>query len=214
MAFMTKKLKAVLYGILPFIMIILCASMITYIFAATKFELLISGQIGYEVQKGTGTEEDPFLIYSVGPNDGTAKIGTFNFYAGNNAEATTISALYRIVKADISKASIKVNKQYYTGKEICPGKDDIVIMLKNNVLKAQDYEIISYTNNINKGKAKVTVRGVGDYGGIKTASFTISNKSMYYMISFNGNGATSGSMKDLQIKYGNSYKLTKNKSGI
>lgn len=86
MAFMTKKLKAVLYGILPFIMIILCVSMITYIFAATKFELLISGQIGYEVQKGTGTEEDPFLIYSVGPNDGTAKIGTFNFYAGNNAE--------------------------------------------------------------------------------------------------------------------------------
>ena len=83
---MGKRLKAVLYGILPILMIVLCASMITYIFAATKSELLISGKIGYEREKGTGTEEDPFLIYSIGSSSGNAEQGSFNFYAGKNTE--------------------------------------------------------------------------------------------------------------------------------
>lgn len=67
-------------------MILLTASMVTYIFAATKSELLIEGQIGYVREKGTGTEEDPFLIYSVGANDETAVQGSFNYYAGKNKE--------------------------------------------------------------------------------------------------------------------------------
>jgi len=83
---MNKKVKGILYAILPAVMLMLCMGMITYIFAATKAELKIEGYIGYEVPKGTGTEEDPFLIYSVGPNDGTATIGSFNFYAGNNVD--------------------------------------------------------------------------------------------------------------------------------
>lgn len=89
---MSRRIKAVLYSALPILMIILCASMITFIFAATKSELRIEGQIGYERPKGTGTEEDPFLIYNIGPNDGTATIGSFNFYAGKNATNTNYFA--------------------------------------------------------------------------------------------------------------------------
>ena len=66
-------------------MIMLCMGMVTYIFAATKSELLVEGQIGYVRPKGTGTEEDPFLIYDVGANDGTATQGSFNYYAGKNS---------------------------------------------------------------------------------------------------------------------------------
>ena len=83
---MSKKIKYILYSLLPILMILLTAGMVTYIFAATKSELLIEGQIGYVREKGTGTEEDPFLIFSVGPNDGTATQGSFNYYAGKNAE--------------------------------------------------------------------------------------------------------------------------------
>lgn len=131
-------------------------------------------------------------------------------YAGNEEEPVKALGLYRITRADIGKASVKVNKQYYTGNEVCPDKSQIIITLNGTQLRAQDYEIVSYGNNIKKGKAKLTVKGVGDYGGSKTVNFTIANKSMFYMISFNANGATSGSMKDLQIKYGQSYNLTKN----
>ena len=43
-----------------------------------------------------------------------------------------------------------------------------------------DYEIVTdgYTKNINKGTAKLTVRGIGEYGGTKTASFKIKAQKM------------------------------------
>lgn len=131
-------------------------------------------------------------------------------YRGIGEQPSTISGLYRVVQADIGKATVKVNKQYYAGKEVCPNKSQIVVTLKGQVLSNKDYEIVSYSNNHNKGTAKVTIRGVGNYGGTKTVNFTIANKSMSYIISFNANGATSGTMKDMQIKYGKSYTLTKN----
>lgn len=156
-----------------------------------------------------GTEVSPSDIVPAGTVLEVVVTGKGN-YAGDGEKPATISGIYRVVGANIAKASVKVNKQYYTGKQICPDKSQIVITLNGKVLKAQDYEIVSYANNINKGNAKITVRGVGNYGGSKTVSFTIANKSMYYMIAFNANGATSGSMKDMQVKYGKSYTLTKN----
>ena len=140
----------------------------------------------------------------------TMEVTGKGIYAGEGEKAATISGNYRIVGADMGRATIKVNTQYYTGKEICPDKSQIVITLNGKVLAAQDYEIVSYSNNINKGTAKITVKGVGDYGGSKAANFTIANKSMYYMLSFNANGATSGSMRDMQLTYGKNYTLTNN----
>lgn len=36
----------------------------------------------------------------------------------------------------------------------------------------------SYINNIRKGTAKVTLRGIGEYGGLKTVTFKIGAKSV------------------------------------
>ena len=52
--------------------------------------------------------------------------------------------------------------QPYTGSEIQPGKNQMTV---KGGLKAENFEIVGYTNNIKKGTAKVTLRGVGDYGG-------------------------------------------------
>ena len=46
-------------------------------------------------------------------------------------------------------------------------------------VSADEYEIISYTNNINKGTAKLTIQGQGNYGGTKTVSFKIKGKSLF-----------------------------------
>lgn len=176
---------------------------------AYKYYYYESVQLDDGTQRDAGTEVSSKDIVPIGAVLEVVVTGK-GLYAGNGEKPATISGLYRIVGADIAKASVKVNKQYYTGKEVCPDKSQIVITLNGTVLRAQDYEIVSYTNNINKGKAKITVKGVGNYGGSKTVNFVIANKSMFYMISFNGNGATTGSMKDMRIQYGKSYALTKN----
>lgn len=121
-----------------------------------------------------------------------------------------ISGVYRVVGGDISKATIKINDQFYTGREVRPGKSQISVTLKGKLLSDEDYEIIAYANNIDKGSAAITLKGVGDYGGSKTANFKITDKSMYYIVSFNGNQATSGSMKSMQLTADKEYTLANN----
>ena len=116
-----------------------------------------------------------------------------NYYTGS------ISGTYRIVSADISKANVIIPVQYYTGSPIYPDKSQLTVKLGNQILKAEDYDIIGYTNNTAKGTAKLTIKGKGNYGGIKTVSFKIAQRSFGMTIRFMGNGATAGSMRDQLI---------------
>ena len=112
-----------------------------------------------------------------------------------NYEGETVVA-FRIIadNKNLSKAVIKVDDQYYTGKEIEPHgtdekKDDravkVSIKIKENgttttydLREGVDYEILGYTRNINKGTAKITIHGIGTYGGTKTGSFKIKQQQM------------------------------------
>lgn len=119
-----------------------------------------------------------------------------------------ISEIYRIVAGDVSKATVTVPAQFYTGDPIEPNEDEITVKLGKIYLPSSDFEIESYENNINKGTAYVTIRGIGDYGGTKRVKFTIKQKTMAQTIHFNPNGATSGTMKDMTIS--KDTRLTKN----
>lgn len=91
------------------------------------------------------------------------------------------SATYRIVPQSLAKATVKVADQEYTGKPIIPDKSDITVTVNKVELEEDDYEIVSCTNNVNKGSATLTIRGVGDnYGGIKTVKFKIDAKTMFW----------------------------------
>ncbi len=120
----------------------------------------------------------------------------------------SVSSSYRIVQADISKASVSIPVKYYTGRPVYLSKADITVKLNKQILSSSDYDIVGYTGNTYKGTAKVTLRGKGNYGGYKTVSFKIVQKSLGITIRFHGNGNTSGSMKD-QIIYKDT-KLIKN----
>ncbi len=87
---------------------------------------------------------------------------------------------YRIVQSDISKARVTVPTQIYTGEELRPGKDILQVKIGNVSLWETDYEIVEYRNNIKKGKASVTIRGVGNYGGTKTVQFTIRPRILFW----------------------------------
>lgn len=107
-------------------------------------------------------------------------------YAGGEATGT-----YRIIKGgyDIGSATIKITDQDYTGKPVQIRKQsqfvtDKVFIKNGNVKRTltigQDMEVVpgSYVKNVNRGTAKVTFRGINDFGGTKTVSFRIGSRSI------------------------------------
>ena len=92
-----------------------------------------------------------------------------------------LTGSYRVVQADISKVAAKVADQTYTGSAIKPGKEDITLTMKKVPLTADDYEIVSYSNNVKKGTANVIIRGVGNYGGTKKITFKIKSKKVGFL---------------------------------
>ena len=91
----------------------------------------------------------------------------------------TVSCVYRITKADIGKAVITIPTQTYTGRAIKP-ENEIKIKLNGQILPTENYTITGYSNNINKGTATVTISGINDCGGTKTAKFKIKGKGLLW----------------------------------
>lgn len=83
----------------------------------------------------------------------------------------------KVCRKSIASAKVTVKPQTYTGSEIQPGTDQITVKVGGQILSTGDYEIVGYTNNIKKGTAKVTIRGVGNYGGAKIVNFRITQKT-------------------------------------
>ena len=142
-------------------------------------------------EKGAGSVADP----ADRPQPGTVirvavKVkcsGKSNYTS--DAEGTVLTGLYRIIDSgrDISKYTVKVKDPsklaYAGGDEILPLKgDDLIVSRKVSgkveTLTASDYEIVSIKNNRLVGKATVTIRGKGLYGGTKTFTVKIGARSM------------------------------------
>ena len=92
---------------------------------------------------------------------------------------------YRVVNKSVSSASVKIQVKAYTGKQIkLTGEDFTKIKVgSNDLILGTDYVIIdsSYTNNINKGTASVTIKGIGNYGGTKKVTFKITTREFIFL---------------------------------
>ncbi|MBD5486907.1 MAG: hypothetical protein HDR18_15550 [Lachnospiraceae bacterium] len=118
----------------------------------------------------------------------TAKgMGAYAGEAGDGEESPAIiSATYRIVEADIAKAKVTVKAQVYrNGREITLTPEDLKVTKSGNpeeLVWGVDYVIDAgtYTNHTNKGKAAVTIRGIGNYGGEKKITYTIGAKTLVW----------------------------------
>lgn len=98
----------------------------------------------------------------------------------------TIAGTYRIFEKNISTLKAVIDPQEYTGEAITltPGKNIHLYANNTDAKKTQNeistdyYEIVEseYKNNIKAGTAKVTLRGLREYGGTKTYSFKIQKK--------------------------------------
>lgn len=102
-----------------------------------------------------------------------------------NYEGSEVSTIIRCTKKSIASASVTIPNQVYTGKAVEPGKynadtnpNGIKVKVSGKYLETSDYEIVSYTNNVLTGSASVTIKGVGEYGGVKTVKFKIVPKAI------------------------------------
>ena len=119
--------------------------------------------------------KDYTVTYINNVNIGEAKVDITGIgnYSGNVIKTFNIK---NAPKQDIKNAKIsEINQQTYTGFKITP----IVNLSFNNVeLKQNQDYILTYQNNINVGNANIIIKGIGNYSGTLTKSFTISPKNI------------------------------------
>ena len=104
---------------------------------------------------------------------------------GSNYIGTSMEAEYRVTAKSIGSAKVTVknvdnnkNQFDYTGREVTISQRDLTVMVGQDQLSADQYEILAdtYKNNINRGTASVQIRGLKDYGGTRTVKFKIGTK--------------------------------------
>lgn len=106
-------------------------------------------------------------------------------YAGEGDRAAVISGSYRIVAADIAKVKVRVAaKSYQDGRPVTLLPEDLTLTAGDGqtLEYGRDYTIVdeSYVNYTKKGKAKVKIRGLGNYGGERTITYTIKAKTLWW----------------------------------
>lgn len=125
-----------------------------------------------KVNGRTLTENTDYEIsYSDNTNAGTATITATGIgnYTGTTSRTFTIEPL------DVSKCSVSVSDQTYTGSQVKP---DVILSYNNYEFDASTGYTLSYTDNINLGTATVTVKGKNNLTGTTTAQFGILAKDI------------------------------------
>ncbi|MBD5452441.1 MAG: hypothetical protein HDR25_07360, partial [Lachnospiraceae bacterium] len=109
----------------------------------------------------------------------------------NKATADAFFAAKKnIAKAKITLADDIKKGKPYTGNEVELTNSDLVVtydgtpLVMNTKETKGSYEVVSYTNNINKGTATAVIQGVNDYSGTKTIKFKIGQKTINDNVSF------------------------------
>ena len=114
-------------------------------------------------------------------------------------ETLTVTYRYEDKTLNIGKAKIakKIDDQPFTGNAVKLSKADLTGVLSANgrtLVPGSDFTVTGYTNNIKKGTAKVTVKGIGEFAGTKTLSFKIVQRSVDYSGAIKGGAKTAASL--------------------
>jgi hypothetical protein len=136
-----------------------------------------------------GTDYDKTLLYEYdGMEDGLPpQAGTTVHVTAkgiNNYVNSTVTGNYYIYSSPLSRLVVRIDEQEYTGQEIQLTQSDIHVYAdkrdaeEGREIEEPCYEIVSYSNNIKAGTAKVNMRGIGAYGGTKTFTFKIYKRAI------------------------------------
>lgn len=156
--------------------------------------------------------KDYTVSYQNNINAGTAYV----IIKGKGSYSGTVKRSFKINPALIYKQCTfyKIASQYYTGTQIKP-----VPNIKNGttVLKNGTDFTLTYQNNVNKGTAKVYIKGKGNYTGSCSQSFTISARPVSTLkitvpsVTYNGKAqkpAVTVKFNNYTFKNGTDYTLS------
>ena len=127
--------------------------------------------------------------YSNNTNAGTATITVTGKGNYSDADPVKVSFRYMAASSDLRKTKIikSISEQPYTGSYVQLGDDDLKEILytdsktdPRDLEPGKDFVVSGYKNNIKKGTAKVTLKGIGAFGGTKTLNFKIIEKQGDY----------------------------------
>lgn len=107
----------------------------------------------------------------------------------------------------------------YTGNGICP---KVSVVVNGTALQNQKDYIVEYSNNVKPGSAKAVIKGIGNYAGTLTKTFTIQRRNLANLtaalsaaqytydgtaktpeVIINNNGNTLAAGKDFTVTYKN-----------
>jgi len=121
---------------------------------------------GKELTKGTD--------YEITGYENNIEVGTdalVSIEGKGNFKGTT-SLKFAIAPAKIAAAQVgQIEDQTYTGKALMP--KPAVTFNEEELSEGTDYEITGYDNNINAGKATITIKGKGRFTDTAQSNFTI-----------------------------------------
>lgn len=98
---------------------------------------------------------------------------------------SSITATYRVIIHNVADTKIVTKDKVYFGGKVTldPEADEIRVIFNGKSLEyGTDYIISGYSNNVNKGTATVTIKGIGNYGGTKTATFKIGSRNFLWWV--------------------------------
>lgn len=149
--------------------------------------LVLENRVKTEAERKKG---DPVGEMDIPPAGAAIRVTAqgMGAYAGTGETPPEISAVYRIVSTNFSGARVKVAaKSYQDGRPVTLTAADLTITMNRvaePLVLGKDYVIVeeSYINHTKKGTARVTLRGIGNYGGEKTISYTIGAKTLLWSV--------------------------------
>ncbi|MCM1552872.1 MAG: hypothetical protein NC092_09305, partial [Butyrivibrio sp.] len=108
---------------------------------------------------------------------------TINLTGATDVVEFTVGTNIAKAKVVLRKEGKKTMTKAYTGQAVVLDKADLTVTIKEgkdtkNLEPGDDYEIVSYSNNVNKGTATAVIKGKGVYSGTKTVKFKIVGKTM------------------------------------
>lgn len=126
---------------------------------------------------------DYTAVYDLTAHTVVISSGKNGFYTA----AAPITLTYEETTADRLINSVKLAPKVsftYSGQNITPAKSQLVVKAGKTVLTAEDYEIVSCVNNVDKGKATVIVRGTNGYCGEAALTFSIGTRKLPKLITW------------------------------
>ncbi len=125
-----------------------------------------------------------YIFRGWGKSAGTSEVLYTNMQSVSNLtpKADSTVNLYAVWAKSLSKCTVTLASADYpfTGKQIKPG---IIVKDGSTTLKNDTDYKLTFSDNVNVGTGKVTITGIGKYGGTVTKNFTITESSVKVGIS-------------------------------